>query len=347
MRQSDEVAPALLEALSAETGHKTSFRVAPHRIGGGFWAQIYGFELDHAPATFVGPLVLRVMPDAVAGRRETIVQRWLADTGYRTPSVLASGTAPGLGAAFMVMPLAEGRSPLTGLRLGPALFRLRPILKTLPAILVDAALQLHECEPAGLRVLLDDAGVEASELGAAPYLAALEGATSNQSSGFDLLRSWFDDHRPTPANAVVCHGDLHPFNLLIDDTGAVTVLDWTSATLAPREMDIGFTSGLLRCAPIGVPGPLRPIIARITTHLATSFIDSYRNTTEIDAHAVEWWEALQHARCLADLAHGRLTPGSVVGPFHPFETSARAMTDRTRRLTSIAVVLPERVTIGM
>ena len=34
------------------------------------------------PSRFAGPLVLRVMPDATAGRRENIVQSWLDDSGY-------------------------------------------------------------------------------------------------------------------------------------------------------------------------------------------------------------------------------------------------------------------------
>ena len=51
-------------------------------ITGGFWAQIYGFELENPPELFVGPLVLRVMPDGMSGRREIVVQSWLAEAGY-------------------------------------------------------------------------------------------------------------------------------------------------------------------------------------------------------------------------------------------------------------------------
>jgi hypothetical protein len=59
---------------------------------------------------------------------------------------------------------------------------------------------------------------------------------------------------------------------------------------------------------------------------------------------VDWWEALQHARCLAELTAGRLNPGSTVGPNHPFETSATAMQERLQQLTGLAIVLPNRVT---
>ncbi|MGP0027049.1 MAG: phosphotransferase, partial [Streptosporangiaceae bacterium] len=40
------------------------------------------------------------------------------------------------------------------------------------------------------------------------------------------------DHPARPAPDVICHGDLHPFNLLRDGA-RVTLLDWSTALLAP------------------------------------------------------------------------------------------------------------------
>ncbi len=64
---------------------------------------------------------------------------------------------------------------------------------------------------------------------------------------------WLADHRPAPAPDVICHGDLHPFNLLADGA-RVTVLDWSTALLAPRAHDVAFTSLLLSEPPLHVPG---------------------------------------------------------------------------------------------
>ena len=75
----------LLRVLSAHTGRDEVFPHAPVRMTGGFWAAIYGFELDQPPPDLGGPLVLRVMPNRDTAVRETIVQRMVAEQGYPTP----------------------------------------------------------------------------------------------------------------------------------------------------------------------------------------------------------------------------------------------------------------------
>ena len=137
--------------LSRATGVAVSFRSKPVPITGGFWAQIYGFELDRPPEPFVGPLVLRVMPDAISGRREIVVQSWLGNAGYPVPPVLDSGSVDGLGEVFLVMPRVAGKSPLANLSLGSALFGLREILRSIPRRLADATTRLHVLDPASLR----------------------------------------------------------------------------------------------------------------------------------------------------------------------------------------------------
>ena len=330
----------LLAELSRATGVAVSFRSKPVPITGGFWAQIYGFELDHPPEPFVGPLVLRVMPDATAGRREIVVQSWLGDVGYPVASVLHSGSVDGLGEAFMVMLRIAGKSPLANLRLGSALLGFREILRSIPRRLGDATTQLHALDPASLR---DRLGPDGLGGGAAPYLARVAATAGVPgSSGFDALLRWFDDNRPPPSREVLCHGDLHPFNLLVEEHGEMVVLDWTGATIAAPEMDVGFTAALLRCAPIAVPRPIAPVIARVTNHLAATFIDACRSKQTLDDAALAWWEALQCARCLSEVAAARVSTSAVVGDPHPFETAAPMMLRRLRRLTGVEVMLPAR-----
>lgn len=86
-----------------------------------------------------------------------------------------------------------------------------------------------------------------------PFRSGLEIAMLDcPSAGFAEFVRWLDDHTPGSGPDVICHGDLHPLNVLIDDRGSTWLLDGTTATIAPKEMDIGLTAGLLRCAPIVV-----------------------------------------------------------------------------------------------
>lgn len=343
MDEAEQVGTALVAALSKTVGTPVTLRTTPERLSGGFWAQIWKVDLDNAPAPVDQPLVLRIMPDRKAGHREAVVQRVVTNSGVPTPRVLASGSAPGLGEAYIVMQRVNGRTPLGGLRLGPELVRLPKLLRRLPKMLADIATQLHAIDPTPLQVALTDTVLE-DRISQNPFLVGIDTvASETPNAGFAEVARWLDEHTPVPGPGVICHGDLHPLNLLIDEHGVSWLLDWTTATIAPQEMDIGLTAGLLRCAPIAAPRILAPVISRITNRLAESFINEMAATTTVDRAAVDWWEALQHARCLAELTHGRTHPGSVVGPGHPFETSRRPMQHRLQRLTGMTVTPPPRI----
>jgi spectinomycin phosphotransferase len=42
---------------------------------------------------------------------------------------------------------------------------------------------------------------------------------------------------------VLCHADLHPWNVLVDAGGGLWIVDWDEATLAPRDRDLMFVVG--------------------------------------------------------------------------------------------------------
>ncbi|MFI7701589.1 phosphotransferase family protein [Nonomuraea sp. NPDC049480] len=46
-----------------------------------------------------------------------------------------------------------------------------------------------------------------------------------------------------PAADVLCHGDAHIFNTVLDQSGHVWLVDWDEAVLAPRERDVAERAG--------------------------------------------------------------------------------------------------------
>jgi spectinomycin phosphotransferase len=74
---------------------------------------------------------------------------------------------------------------------------------------------------------------------------------------------------------VICHGDLHPGNLLRDAAGGVHIVDWDDTLLAPKERDFLFTG---EPAPDGFSEPDAP------------FFQGYQ-PAEID------WVAVTYYRC--------------------------------------------------
>ena len=49
-----------------------------------------------------------------------------------------------------------------------------------------------------------------------------------------------DRDRPT----VICHADLHAWNVMVEPGGEIVIVDWDSAMLAPREHDLMFVDGV-------------------------------------------------------------------------------------------------------
>jgi aminoglycoside phosphotransferase (APT) family kinase protein len=161
MNDVEKIGAAFTALISTTTGSPVTLRTAPRRMSGGFWASIWAVDLaDGAPVPFNRPMVLRIMPERAAGLREAIVQKVVANAGFRTPRVMLSGVAEGLGEAYIVMERVNGRTPLSGLKLGPQLVALPKLLRRLPDMLAAAATELHAIDPSNLRTALKDARIE-------------------------------------------------------------------------------------------------------------------------------------------------------------------------------------------
>jgi aminoglycoside phosphotransferase (APT) family kinase protein len=330
---------ALLRVVSAHAGRPQVFATTPTRMAGGFWAAIYGFELDHAPAGMSGPLVLRVMPNPDAAVRETIVQREVAEQGYPTPRVVLGGFDEGLGGAFMVMERAGGVPLLAGLKLGRMLLRMPTTLRRLAQQLSTASLRLHELDPQPVIDSLEEADVDVAALGTEARLDEIRAAAAKSSAGFDDLLGWLESRRPVSTPAVVCHGDIHPFNMLVADDGSFSVLDWTNGNICRREYDVGFTAALLNCAPLEVPRIATGAVRAMTGSLARRFIDAYRKVAPINLDVVEWYETLQYGRCLAAVVT-MPTDDEIIVERHPFRLAASAMARQLNTITGVTIEIP-------
>jgi aminoglycoside phosphotransferase (APT) family kinase protein len=272
---------------------------------------------------------------------ETIVQRAVAEQGYPTPRVVLDGFDEGLGGTFMVMERVDGVPLLAGLRIGRALFRLPKTLRGLARQLSVVTVQLHDLDPQPVIDSLQHAGIDIATLGVAARLDEIRAAAAQASTaGFDELLTWLDHRHPVLTPAVVCHGDIHPFNMLMTDDGSFNVLDWTNANLCRRELDVGFTAALLYCAPLEVPRVAERAIRAMTASLAHRFIDMYRRMAPINLDVVEWFETLQYGRCLAAVAAASVVDDGIVGEGHPFRVSTPAMIRQLRMITGVTIELP-------
>ncbi len=310
----------------------------PEPMRGGFWAELFSFSLANPPDGWPAELVARLMPDPGLARKETIVQRAVAAAGFPTPFVRAAGGPDdGLGQAFMVMDRAAGGPALPGLDGGLTPAAVPRLLRRIPELLAASMARLHALDPDLVRGELEQVRDVPVTV---PGLLGVLARFAAEFGRADLVSAarWLTDHPPGPAPDVICHGDLHPFNLLAD-ADRVTVLDWSTAMLAPRAHDVAFTSLLLSEPPLRVPGWQRPLVRVFGRVLARRFVRGYQRQTGaiFGSGEVRWHQAVVCLRALVEVASWVHQGAAGARGGHPWLMTGPAFARRLATLTGAPV----------
>jgi aminoglycoside phosphotransferase (APT) family kinase protein len=328
MEETNEVVevnpPAELDAVL--TGLGEQFRAPnlkldgpPHQLGGGFWAESWALTFVPLPERALpSQVVLRLAPVSHLAAWENTIQTGVGKQGYPTPRIYSSDSARDGLRAWCVMDFAAGHPLLAGLN-GVRTFATLPRLShTLSITLARAAADLHRLDPAPIEselARLNDQPVGADGLIDHYITRILELPDRSLRLALEALAA----NRPVSQTRVVCHGDLHPFNVLVSGT-QYTVLDWTSARIADPAFDLAFTHLLLANPPLSAPKALRPIINLAGRCMANRFLAAYHeySTNQINSDTLDWYRSLQAFRILFDLAYWRDTDTLGVRREHPW-----------------------------
>ncbi len=320
----------LLAAIQRTADDKTlHWAGTPEPLTGGFWAQMWRVRLTGSDHALDGDLVARVMPNAEVGAHETAVQSHLADIGYPTPSVrLASGPGPALDKAWMLMDFAPGKPLLDGLSGLGALASVPRMARVLPDQLARHAAALHALDAAAILADRDGRGALLEQL--------TEQVRDLGRSDLEAIAEWLKLHRPPGGRSVICHGDLHPLNILTGP-GGDTILDWGATRVTDPAYDIAYTRILLRYPPVTAPRPLKPVIKAAGRALAKRFVRSYNRmaAAPVNPAQLNWFTNLQTLRILTEVAVWEANDEIGDHPGHPFLDLAEVLGPGLRAKVSI------------
>ena len=278
-------------------------------------------------------LVLRIVVSDEAALREAAVQRAVTSAGFPAPSIVLVGTTTsGFERPFLLMERAPGHELLTGSSRNP-IERVRA-LGRVSGVIADAMVALH--------------GLPIGELGDSLQTATPRELTNelerwaaqhSLDDSFAPAFDWLETHMPVAAAPVVCHGDLHAQNILVDNDAVTAVIDWELARLADPEWDIARTATVLSIVPQPVSLIVRPMISGFGRLVARGFIGRYDSCRPINARRLEWHNVWHCTRLLLLVAEHRIDEGTTtVGKMW----SARAddLSTRLRQLAGVGIDAP-------
>lgn len=325
----------------------------PEPISGGFDNRIFSLRLIGAPPEMSGPLILRIfrpgnpwttVDSGKRARFETAVQNAVAGLGYPAPRVLYVWTGEdALGAAFMIVQRVPGRM------LNDAMLSASTTIFRAPALIAGAHVALHRLDPGHVRAAVADEGLPAEVLSVDDWLehfARIAGETGMH--GLDEGVNWLRANRPPEtAPPVVCHGDFHPLNLVLDRGEITGVIDWPWTRIAPAEYDVGATIAIFRHGPVELPELLTPIITQIRERMVRRYLEAYEAARPLDHAALAYYEALRSLGFLLEGGRQRLVDAGVIEyPGKPTAFRGRKQINgigrRFQQLTGIRVTLPPR-----
>lgn len=267
---------------------RLSYVSLPTPVTGGFDTRIFRFQLKGAPNEVAYPLILRLFKTSSHHRAlfESAVQNAVAASGYPAPRVFFTCTDESvLGGSFMIMELMPGQ-PMFNL----------PI-ENVSDMLAKAHLHLHSIDVEAIRTALDVAGIRRDRYSIDDRLGWL--VEQIESPGCEWLQPglrWIAANRPeNPNRLVVCHGDFHPFNILVQEGEVSGVLDWSGFVVGDPAYDLGITNVLgTVAAPALFPGV-------DWVDLISRYSNYYQQDCPVELPRIEYYEAF---RCLWALLEG-------------------------------------------
>ena len=249
-------------------------------------------EGDELPAAWREELALRVFgtveEDEVLQLEHSILG-FVAAADYPVPVPLAAvptGPQNPVGLPWMVLPRVPGDPLLAVITRAPwaAPARLREL----------AALQvrLHAIPVSGCPLPAEGALVDRWLERRGPVVTALDNPRANAVfAGLVQHAAVVRDE-----NAVVCHGDFHPLNVLSrrDHAGwHHVVIDWTDAVVGDRHFDVARTLALFRVAwVVGGSAVERSVLKVAGPGLARIYRKAYEREATLDPDRLAYWSAV-------------------------------------------------------
>jgi aminoglycoside phosphotransferase len=285
----DQVRRALTHLLAERGMWDVHFIEKPRPLVGGFDTTLYRFRVDgeELSEAWRGPLVARIYTaldrDEQPGR-EAAIQCFAADRGFPAlRPVLAEASDNPLGFPLMIMPRVGGSTMFKRMMANP--WRLDHWLARMASLQV----RLHQIPLEGCPIAYER-----------PLIETLLGNVRKRIDAFTLAHledsyAWLARHKGAVLDEApsLCHGDLHPLNILADTDDSLVLIDWSDAKVGDRHYDVAHTLVALRISKIAASGPIqRLFLGWASERMFDRYLACYQELAPLDSDQLQYWMAL-------------------------------------------------------
>lgn len=250
------------------------------RLTGGASRETWSFDVVDADGSRNGRILRRDPPAAARTggmAMEAALFKAAAEAGVPVPTIRASGESDPdlLDTSFLIMDRINGETIARKILRDDQYITAR---RSLPSQLGEALAKLHSIPVATVPGLPTHDPL-------AKYRAVLDDL-GYSSPVFEYAFRWLADHRPEPSRPVIVHGDFRLGNVIVDESGLTSVLDWELAHVGDPHEDMGWLC--VRAWRFGGSFPVAGVGAYDEFFRAYESAGGFAPNPE----TVKWWETL-------------------------------------------------------
>jgi len=144
---------------------------------------------------------------------------------------------------------------------------------------------------------------------------------------------------PAANPPVICHGDLQPFNILVEDGRLSGGVDWSNVTIGDPALDVGTSLAIAATAPFAARPPLRPLIRATMRRLGRALLRADGRSRPPDPAALRYFRVYCCLRQLLWIGMRRAAGQPVAGAYGTRE-GVRNLIAHVAAIAGLTVDLP-------
>lgn len=263
------------------------------QLKGGFDTDTFGLDLLGTPLGFPNRLVLRLFREKRESARvirESVIQNAVGEAGLPVPSIpLVTEGQLLIERPFILMERLRGT--VLGSQMDDP-----SVISEFPELMANLQGELHRIDSSEIRKLLTENSIDVQSMMPRALLRRITEMAELCGGDLKPLNRWLNENWPIqPSNPAICHGDLHPNNLLFSDGKITGLIDWGNVLFTHPEFDIAITTLAISLGPMDEKKEQSAKLRESINQAKCEYLRVYQSSWFIDPTLVDYYGALRAA----------------------------------------------------